>query len=306
MPVKKIKNQKSKVKKSSVRLSQRAGAVRSAKTKSSRSTRSLSESRQSSLVVKTKSKVSRASVAPQLNRRTSRTEKRTSRRSVAPKAGKRLTPKSSFSASVYDTKGKVVGRVSLPSEVFGLEENPKLLSQAVRVYMSNQRQGTASTKTRGEVRGSTRKIYRQKGTGRARHGGIRAPIFVGGGVALGPKPRDFSMSFPQKMKRLALFNALSSKLRDGEIKILANLEKIQPKTKIMAKVLKTLDANGKTLLITPGGFKDFGNIYKSARNIQGVKILTATTLNTYEVLDNSKIILMKDSIDQIKKHFLRS
>lgn len=277
------------------RLPRAERAARKTSTKILKSTRSLSERRQKSSSIKSKKVVSRRSVAAQSGSRLSAVQNKKSH-AKAPRA-------STLTASVYDTKGKVVGKVTLPAEIFNVPENPKLLSQAVRVYMSNQRQGTLSTKTRGEVRGSTRKIYRQKGTGRARHGGIRAPIFVGGGVALGPRPRDFSLNFPQKMKRLALFNALSSKLRDGEIKILANLEKIQPKTKIMAKVLKTLDANGKTLLITPGGFKDFENIYKSARNIQGVKILTAVTLNTYEVLDNNKIILMKDSIDQIKKHF---
>src|SRR5581483_3879222 len=132
-------------------------------------------------------------------------------------SGRSSAPK--LSASVYDLKGKAIGRVTLPSEVFGVEENPHLLAQAVRVYLANQRQGTVSTKTRGEVQGSTRKIYRQKGTGRARHGGIRAPIFVHGGIVFGPKPREFSLSMPQKMRRLALFTALSGKVKDGELKI---------------------------------------------------------------------------------------
>ncbi len=224
---------------------------------------------------------------------------------VVSQSVKQTSPKVSLSASVYDTKGKAVGKVTLPAEIFGVAENPKLLAQAVRVYLANQRQGNASTKNRGEVRGSTRKIYQQKGTGRARHGGIRAPIFVGGGIALGPRPHDFSMNLPQKMKKLALFSALSSKLRDDEIKIISELDKIQPKTKIMAKILKVLDINGKTLLVTPGGSKDFEKVYRSARNIKDMKIITAPTLNTYEVLDTNKIILMKDSIDQLKKHFLK-
>lgn len=209
----------------------------------------------------------------------------------------------SLTASVYDLKGKAVGRVTLPAEIFGVSENPKLVSQAVRVYLSNQRQGTVSTKTRGEVRGSTRKIYRQKGTGRARHGGIRAPIFVGGGVALGPKPRDYSLSLPQKMKRLALFSALSGKLKDGQIKVV-EVSKITPKTKVMSKLLENLDFDGKTLLVVPSGMKESKNVFLSARNIPTVRISTAVTLNTYDVLDNKGILLSKDSIEVLKKHFL--
>lgn len=221
---------------------------------------------------------------------------------VAPQVGKQSSH--SLSASVYDLKGKAVGRVSLPAEIFGVEEKPKLVAQAVRVYLANQRQGTVSTKTRGEVRGSTRKIYRQKGTGRARHGGIRAPIFVHGGVALGPKPRDLSLSFPQKMKRIALFSSLSSKLKSGEIKVI-DVTKITPKTKVMANALESLDLNGRTLLVTPGGSEQFKNLYLAARNVEGVKILPATTLNTYDVLDNKGILITRDSIEVLKKHFLK-
>lgn len=210
----------------------------------------------------------------------------------------------SLSASVYDLKGKVVGRVSLPSEIFNAPINDKLMAQAVRVYLANQRQGTVSTKTRGEVKGSSRKIQRQKGTGKARHGSIRAPIFVGGGVVFGPRPRDFSMKLPKKMKRASLFSALSSKLKDGEIKVLSGLEKIEPKTKTVFKTLKNLELPTKTkiLLLTPDF--DLDNVYKASRNIEGVKILRANMLNTYEVLDNKAILLMKASIEALKKHFL--
>ncbi|MEK7060927.1 MAG: 50S ribosomal protein L4, partial [Patescibacteria group bacterium] len=208
-----------------------------------------------------------------------------------------------LSTSVYDIKGKAVGRITLPTEIFGTAENKNLIAQAVRVYLANQRLGTASMKTRGEVQGSTRKIYRQKGTGRARHGGIRAPIFVGGGVTFASKPRDFSLSLPQKMKRKALFSALSGKLKDGEIKIM-DLDKITPKTKTMAKALGALDLGEKMLLVTPGGFKDFENVYKASRNLKGMRISPAATLNTYDVLDNNAIIFMKESIDILKKHFL--
>lgn len=220
--------------------------------------------------------------------------------SVAVKSAPRT---SVLTASVYDVKGKAVGRITLPSEIFGLEENKSIIAQAVRVYRANQRTGTASVKTRGEVQGSTRKIYRQKGTGRARHGGIRAPIFVHGGIAHGPKPRDFSLTFPQKMRRVALYSALSGKLRDGEIKVL-DLEKISPKTKIMANALRALEVKGKTLLVTPGGSKEYGNVYKASRNLKDMRILPAVTLNTYDVLDNQSILLMKEAVDALKKHFL--
>lgn len=222
--------------------------------------------------------------------------------SVAPQAGKRQAAGTSLSASVYDVKGKSVGRVSLPSEIFGVAENKHLISQAIRVYLANQRTGTSSTKTRGEVQGSTRKIRPQKGSGHARHGGIRAPIFVHGGIAHGPKPRDYSLNMPQKMRRLALCSALSGKLRDGEVKVM-NLEKIAPKTKIMAKAIKALDLGGKILLVTPGGSKTCENVYKASRNLEGIKILPAVTLNTYDVLDNNAILFMRESVNVLKKHF---
>ena len=144
---------------------------------------------------------------------------------------------SGLTAEVFDLYGKFVEKIQFPKEIFGAKENPKLVSQAVRVYLNNQRRGTASTKSRGEVRISTRKIWRQKGLGRARHGAKSAPIFVGGGVAFGPKPRDFSLNLNKKMRKAALFAVLSSKQKDGEIRVLKNLEKIEPKTKNVEKIL---------------------------------------------------------------------
>src|SRR3989338_2709122 len=145
-----------------------------------------------------------------------------------------------LNASVFDIKGKVAGHIELPSEIFGAKVNNSLMSQAVRVYLANQRQGTVKTKDRGEVNATTKKIWQQKGTGRARHGSKRAPLFVGGGVAFGPKPRDFSLTISKKMKKNALFSALSSKLKENEIKILKGLEAVTPKTKIMNGILKNL------------------------------------------------------------------
>jgi large subunit ribosomal protein L4 len=155
---------------------------------------------------------------------------------------------------------------------------------------------------------STRKIYRQKGTGRARHGAASAPIFVGGGIAFGPKPRDFSMKLNQNMRRVALFSALSAKLRDGEIKIVTGLEKIEPKTKKMADVVKKLELNVKgqqLLLVTPKAGIDFDNVSKAARNIKGVSVVSSNQLNTYAVLANARILFMKNAIDSLKETFLK-
>jgi large subunit ribosomal protein L4 len=214
----------------------------------------------------------------------------------------------SLSLTVYNLKGVASGRVSLPKEIFGVKINDQLMAQAVRVYLANQRRGTLKTKSRGEVAISTRKIYRQKGTGRARHGAASAPIFVGGGIAFGPKPRDFSMKLNQNMRRVALFSALSTKLKDGEIKIITGLEKIEPKTKKMVNVVKKLELNEKgqqLLLVTPKAGEDFDNVVKAARNIKGVSIVSSNQLNTYEVLANRQILFMKNAVDSLKETFLK-
>lgn len=208
---------------------------------------------------------------------------------------------------VFDAKGKVKETIKLPKEMFGVKINKALLAQAVRVYRANQRKGTASTKDRGEVSGSTRKIWRQKGTGRARHGSRKAPIFVGGGVVFGPRPRDFSLKMSKNMKRLALFSALSSKLKMGEIKGVTNLTTLPPKTKLVAEVFKKLDIpekNRKVLLVLPLGIVP-ENLYRAARNLEGVRILNANMLNAYEVLDNRLILLLKDAIPVLEETFLK-
>lgn len=205
----------------------------------------------------------------------------------------------SLSAPVFSLAGEKSGTVTLPKEVFGAKINKALMAQAVRVYLANQRLGTVSTKTRGEVDGSSRKIYKQKGTGRARHGTLRAPIFVKGGVAHGPKPRDYSLKLPQKMKRVALISALSFKQKEGEIKVLSGLEKIGPKTKIMSTLLNKVSGEGqkrRTLLITSANPKDLVNVYKASRNIKNVEVLNADFLNVYEVLKHKNLLLMKEAI----------
>jgi large subunit ribosomal protein L4 len=219
----------------------------------------------------------------------------------------KVEAKIDLNTPVFDIKGKIFGHTELPQEIFGVKINNSLMSQAVRVYLANQRQGTSKTKDRGEVDRTTKKVWQQKGTGRARHGSRRAPIFVGGGRIFGPTPRDLSLSISKKMKTLALFSALSSKLKDGEIKIVKGLEAIEPKTKLVAEVFKNLEIKraSKVLLIMPKMGKELENVYRASRNIKGLEILSANMLNTYEVLDNKMVLLMKDSIDSIKNTFIK-
>lgn len=210
------------------------------------------------------------------------------------------------SVDLYDLSGKVTGKVTLPAVIFAAKENKPLIAQAIRVYLANQRKGTVSTKTRGEVQGSTRKIYRQKGTGRARHGSNRAPIFVHGGVAFGPKPRDYSLKLPQKMKRVALFSALSAKVKDGEIKVISGLASIEPKTKIMAQLMKQLASDvkrRKVLLITEN---DTENISRATRNLEGISYTAASRLNVYDVLTSKMLVLMQESVAMLEKTFIAS
>ncbi len=209
-----------------------------------------------------------------------------------------------LSVNVYDLEGKATGKVTLSSVIFGEPLNKKLLAQAVRVYQANKRQGNASTKTRGEVDGSTRKIYRQKGTGNARHGSIRAPIFVKGGIVHGPKPRDFSLELPKKMRRKALFSALSAKLADGEIRVVSGFEKIDAKTKTFVGVINKLALDSKklkVLLVTPDNFE---SVKRGSKNIQGISSTSANRLNALEVLRNKNILIAKESIAEMEKVFL--
>lgn len=229
------------------------------------------------------------------------------KKAVIKKAAAPKKAVSGLSVQVYDALGKSAGYVELPKEIFGAEVNKKLIAQAVRVYLANQRKGTVSTKTRGEVNATKQKVWKQKGTGRARHGARSAPIFVGGGAAFGPKPRDYSLSLPKKMRKSALISSLSSKLQGEQIKILTGLEKIDPKTKNVALLVKNLGLEGKRMLIvTPDGAKKgFENVYRASRNIEGIHIMNVNMLNTYEVLDNKMILFMKASLDVLKENLLK-
>lgn len=199
---------------------------------------------------------------------------------------------------VFDTDGKAAGTMKLPAEIFGVKVNKELIAQAVRVYLANQRTGNAETKTRGQVEGSTRKIYRQKGTGRARHGGIRAPIFVGGGVVFGPHRRDYSLSMPQKMKKLALYSALTDRLNGDKIIVINGLEKVEPKTKIMANLLNAVHADKSVLLVLT---KDEPKISQMAGNIQNLDILPFSQIYTYAIMSHDKIVFTKNSLEKLCK-----
>ncbi|HUD44154.1 MAG TPA: 50S ribosomal protein L4 [Patescibacteria group bacterium] len=224
----------------------------------------------------------------------------------------KTTANSTLQLDVLDMSGKVVGTQKLSESIFGEKENKQLVAQAIRVYLANQRQGTRSTKSRGEVRGSTRKIYRQKGTGRARHGGITAPIFVGGGVAWGPKQRDFSLNMPQKMKQKALCSALSAKVVDQEIKVVSGLEKLDGKTKNMVTTLQNLElriknkeskkGTTKILLVINDGVE---NVVRAARNIDNLSITGVNRLNIYEVMTAKQIIFMQEAIETLEKRLTK-
>ncbi len=218
----------------------------------------------------------------------------------------KTTPKKtgSLNAEVFSLTGKVVKTMALPKEVFGEKINEALMTQAVLIHLANQRAGSASTKTRGQVIGSTRKIYRQKGTGRARHGGITAPIFVGGGVAHGPHPHSFSKKLSQKMRTKALFSALSARQKEGAIKVVSELGSAPAKTKDMAKGLTLLNVFGKSVLLVIASDKSMENAKKSGRNIEGVSILPVNQLNTYAVLKNKSILFAEEAIGQTVSHFL--
>jgi large subunit ribosomal protein L4 len=222
------------------------------------------------------------------------------KKAVAPKVEKAKTTKEiGLSATVVGVDGKAKGKIALPAELFDQKENKQLVAQAVRVYLANQREGGANTKTRGQVEGSTRKIYRQKGTGRARHGSIRAHIFVGGGIAFGPTTHSFSLTMPTKMKRMALASALSTQYHAGNVVFRDGLETLKPKTKNIAEAISTVSGDSRVLLVLA---KDAKLVARSARNIQDVTSLPVSNLNTYDVLSHTKIIFMKDAVSLLRKN----
>lgn len=197
---------------------------------------------------------------------------------------------------VYDRQGSVVETVQFDETCLGKTIHWGLLHDAVVMYEANKRQGTHSTKGRGEVMGSSKKPWRQKGTGRARSGHKRSPVWRGGGTVFGPKPRDYRMDMPKKARRLALKSALLGKLRDGEIKVLANLSQTAPKTKDVAGTLGCLGVQNGALLVTR---EHDENVIKSTRNIASCDIMTLKDLNAYAVLKRKYLVITKDAFTAI-------
>ena len=200
--------------------------------------------------------------------------------------------------AVYNKEGATVGEITLSDAVFGAEVNPGLLHEVVQMYLANKRQGTADTKTRAEVSGGGRKPWRQKGTGRARHGSIRSPLWRKGGIVFGPHPREYGWSMPKKARRAALRQALSAKVKNGELIVVDSFELEAPKTREVAALLKNLNVEGKAFIVTA---EEDTNIYKSARNIPGVRANAARNLNAYEVLAASKLVLTQDAVAKVEE-----
>jgi large subunit ribosomal protein L4 len=211
--------------------------------------------------------------------------------------------------NLYTMAGNKSGEIELPKEIFATKINEPLMAQAVRVYLSNQRKAKAKTKTRSEIALTTAKWFRQKGTGRARHGAKSAHIFVGGGVSHGPTgEQNYHLNLSKRMRRQALFSALTSKLKSEEIMVVKDLEKIEAKTKKMNEVLGKLTQGWKLepkswrlTLILP---KNLENVIKSARNIPGVFLVQAHQLNTYEVLNGGKLIFTQQAIEGLEKTWI--
>ena len=199
--------------------------------------------------------------------------------------------------AVLNMAGEEVGKIKLADSVFAVEVNDAALHQVVVNYLANQRQGTQSTKTRTEVRGGGRKPWRQKGTGRARQGSIRAPQWTGGGVALGPKPRDYRYRINKKVRLLAMKSALTAKVAAKEFIVLDELKMEAIKTAEMAKVLKAVNAE-KALIVTA---EKNENIYKSARNITDVKATFVSEMNVYEILKHDVMVVTKDAVKKIEE-----
>ena len=200
--------------------------------------------------------------------------------------------------SVLDMKGKKVSDIELSDGIFAIEPNMSAMHLVVVNYLANQRQGTQSTLTRSEVSGGGKKPWRQKGTGRARQGSTRAPQWYHGGIALGPKPRDYGFSINKKVRRLAMKSALSSKVAADEMIVLDSLALDAIKTKDVVAVLSAIDAGKKTLIVLP---EKNDVIYKSARNIAGVKTTLVSTLNVYDILNCDKIVVLKDAASKIEE-----
>lgn len=202
--------------------------------------------------------------------------------------------------AVYNTSGKETGKkVVLDDQIFGIEPNDHAIYLAVKQYNANQRQGTHSSKEKSMLSGSTKKIKRQKGTGTARAGSIKSPLFRGGARVFGPEPRVYNFKLNKKLKRLARLSALTYKAQESAIKVVEGLDLEAPKTSQMAEILKNLEVNGKKTLIVLNDVNK--NVYLSARNLQGVSVIRVSDLNTYEILKAKNLIIADNSVESFKE-----
>lgn len=232
-------------------------------------------------------------------KKVTKTEKVTVKKETAPKAVKKVAPKSEvakLSVPMFGLDGSKDGTLTLPEEIFGAKVNKKLLSQALRVYINNNSGHFSNTKTRGEVKGSTRKIRMQKGTGGARHGAVRAPIFVGGGIALGPKFRKTELELPKKMKRAALISALSAKAVDDEIMGISGLDKATGKTKEMKTFLDKTNLKNVLIILAEKNEK----LQREVNNLEKIKTTLADQVDVLELVHFKNILLTKQAIEKLQ------
>jgi large subunit ribosomal protein L4 len=207
----------------------------------------------------------------------------------------KVAKSTSLTVQVFDLNGKVTGSVQLPAKIFGTKPNKNLLTQALHVYFNNASTHLAHTKTRGEVRGGGRKPWKQKGTGNARAGSKRSPLWVGGGITFGPRSRDAKLELPRKMRKAALISALSQKAADGSIKVISGIEKIQPKTKIMVNLLNKLETRIPTLVVLSQKNK---NADLASRNIPDTSLEIPSNLNAFIIWQNKQILISKEALEK--------
>ncbi len=245
------------------------------------------KSQKSKVKAKVTKKVGSKAIAKQV--------KVTAPKKIAKEKAVKITKSTSLTVQVFDITGKVAGSTTLPAKIFGTKPNKNLLAQALHVYFNNASTHLAHTKTRGEVRGGGRKPWKQKGTGNARAGSKRSPIWVGGGITFGPRTRDAKLELPRKMRKAALISALSQKAADGNIKVVSGLEKIQPKTKIMINLLSRLETQIPTLMVLSQKNK---NADLATRNIPGASLELPSNLNAFIVWQNKNILISKEALEK--------
>ncbi len=215
-----------------------------------------------------------------------------------------MAKQAALSLDVYALDGSKSGTVSLAEELFAAKQSDQTLMTYLRVYQHNQRRGTASTKTRSEVIGSTRKIYRQKGTGNARHGAKKAPIFVGGGITFGPKPKEYQLKMNKKQKQVALRTMLTQKYTENQLYCLNEAAyEIEPKTKNIAQFLRVMQLEGKKVLLVLNTPKA-DLVKRAARNIESISVTNAPSINPYQLISHDVVIFVQDTVDLLNEHFM--